>query len=251
MTQPLGLYEWDARRVGVLLVSHERVIRAALRALIDGQPGMRVLGEVDDLESAISVILADQPDVTVLDSDHFAHSEVADLLYACAARTRTILLTGSPDPTPIAEALEKGAVGVVLKQQPPEILIKAIAKVHEGELWLDRTATARVIAGLSRAAGEHGYSAAGNPARLTQRERQVIALVGEGLRNSQIARRLSISEVTVRNHLTSIFRKLELGNRFQLVIYAFQHRLATLPSRGNTAARELDGQELEYRKKTS
>jgi DNA-binding CsgD family transcriptional regulator len=70
---------------------------------------------------------------------------------------------------------------------------------------------------------------------LTNRERQVIKLVNEGLRNSQIAKRLCISEVTVRNHLTSIFRKLEVANRFQLVAYAFQHGLASLPTRENAA----------------
>ena len=113
--------------------------------------------------------------------------------------------------------------------------------MYAGELWLDRTASADAIAELSRPGrGEHGEPAAGRAALLTRRERQVVTLVGEGLRNSQIANRLCISEVTVRNHLTSTFRKLEVANRFQLVAYAFQHGLATLPSRGSSTATKPD-----------
>ena len=87
-------------------------------------------------------------------------------------------------------------------------------------------------------------------ALLTKRERQVITLVSEGLRNSQIANRLCISEVTVRNHLTSTFRKLEVANRFQLVLYAFQHGLAALPSRISASA-TLSGQRRVGIEKTS
>ena len=99
---------------------------------------------------------------------------------------------GSPGSTPIAEALENGAVGLVLKQQSPEILIKAINRVYAGEVWLDRTATARVIAELSaRVMSSTSDPATTRTALLTKRERQVIMLVSEGLRNSQIAGRLS------------------------------------------------------------
>jgi DNA-binding NarL/FixJ family response regulator len=233
----------------VLLVCSERVIRAALRALIDGQVGTKVIGEFDRLDTALVAVAAEQPDVTLVDPDHYHESNFEDLLRTAMARTRIILLTGNPNATSIATALENGAVGLVLKQQAPELLIKAITKVHAGELWLDRLATARLLAELSRPmpAAERDPDAE-RAALLTQREREVVSLVGEGLRNSQIAGRLCISEVTVRNHLTSVFRKLEIANRFQLVIYAFQHGLATLPSHMTPAAVQ---QRMGYQKKTS
>ena len=252
MTQPLPLDDAQTHPIGVLLVCGERVTRAALRALIDGQIDTNIVGEVDRLDAALTAILSDRPDVTVLDPDHYSENSVAELLRAGSAYTRIMLLTGSPDSTPIAEALENGAVGLVLKQQPPEILIKAINRVYAGEVWLDRTATARVIAELSGASHVDTSDPATTRATLlTKRERQVIVLVGEGLRNSQIAGRLRISEVTVRNHLTSTFRKLDLENRFQLVIFAFQHGLAMLPSRVSSAAALPDRPALEYQKRTS
>jgi DNA-binding NarL/FixJ family response regulator len=157
---------------------------------------------------------------------------MAELVRTGVTKTRIIILTGAPQSPAIADALEYGAVGLVLKQQPPEALIKAINKVFAGELWLDRTATARLVADLARTTPDEEADRGDKTTHLTKREREVVTLVGAGLRNSQIAARLSISEVTVRNHLTSTFRKLELENRFQLVIYAFQHGLATLPDRG-------------------
>ncbi len=249
MSQPLTLHHSETGSIRVLLVCSERVIRAALRALIDGQVGTKVVGEAGDLKTALTAINAERPDVTLIDSDHYRDVDVTTLLHAGIASTRIILLTGNPNSTSIATSLENGAAGLVLKQQAPELLIKAIAKVHAGELWLDRLATARLLAELSHPprAVERDPDAE-RAALLTHREREVIGLVGEGLRNSQIAGRLCISEVTVRNHLTSVFRKLEIANRFQLVIYAFQHGLATLPSHMSPA---VVPQRVGYHKKTS
>ena len=247
MTQPLALHEFDRQPIRVMLVCHERVIRAALRALIDGQSETVVVGEVDHLDDALAAIAADRPDVTVLDPDRYRNDGVADLLRAAMTKTRIIVLTGSANAMPMAEALENGAAGLVLKQQPPETLLKAINKVYAGEFWLDRAASADLIAELARSGhtGSNDAPAAGRAALLTRREREVVKLVGEGLRNSQIANRLSISEVTVRNHLTSTFRKLEVANRFQLVAYAFQHGLASLPSRTGSSAAPRDGRVLD------
>lgn len=241
MTQPLASRDYETRQIRVLLVCHERVISAALRALIDAQTDTVVIGEVERLDGAAVAIVSDCPDVTVLDRDRYQDEDVAELLRASATRTRIILLTGSFDAMPLTEALESGAAGLVLKQQPPETLIKAISKVHAGELWLDRAASADVIAQLSRVGRcELSERAVERTTLLTRRERQVVMLVGEGLRNSQIASRLCISEITVRNHLTSTFRKLEVANRFQLVVYAFQHGLVTLPTRARLAAGVLE-----------
>ena len=124
--------------------------------------------------------------------------------------------------------MRAGAMGVVLKDHAAEVLIKAIEKVHSGEVWLDRLMMGRVLQEIS----EEKQS---NPDRekidtLTERERQVVGLVGEGLKNKQIAARLFISETTVTHHLSSVFSKLEVSDRLELVVYAFRHGLAKLPS---------------------
>ena len=112
------------------------------------------------------------------------------------------------------------------------MLIQAIEKVQAGQVWLEPSIVARVLAEMSkqRAVGEEPIdSQATRIARLTAREREIIALIGAGLYNKQIAERLSISEATVSHHLTSIFAKLGLANRFDLVVYAYRYGLAHPP----------------------
>ena len=112
-----------------------------------------------------------------------------------------------------------------------ETLLQAITKVRAGEVWLEPTMIARVLGDLTRPPpSPQTSSEATKIARLTEREREVITLVGEGLRNKHIAARLYISEATVRHHLTAIFAKLDVSDRFELAIYAYQHGLAKPPA---------------------
>jgi DNA-binding NarL/FixJ family response regulator len=121
-------------------------------------------------------------------------------------------------------------MGVLMKESPPAVLLKAIQKVVAGEFWLDRRTTASLLIDMRRDANRSVEKAPVNKlARLSEREREVVSLVGEGLRNKQIAERLRISESTVRHHLTSVFDKLEVSDRLELVVYSFQNGL--LPSR--------------------
>ena len=114
------------------------------------------------------------------------------------------------------------------KNEPPTLLLKAIRRVDAGEVWLDRFTMARLLSELSRGGGR-GTTDAPRVGRLTLRERQLIAVVGQGFGNGEIAVRLRISEATVRNHLTSIFKKLELHSRFELVMYALRQGLIKVP----------------------
>ena len=114
------------------------------------------------------------------------------------------------------------------KDTETKTLIKAIQKVHNGQLWLHGSMAANLLAGFVHANQQTGIEAA-KIATLTKREREVISLIGEGLKNKQIAAALFISEATVRHHLTSIFGKVSVSDRLELVIYAYRHRLAELP----------------------
>ena len=118
-----------------------------------------------------------------------------------------------------------------MKEKAVETLLQAITKVRTGEVWLEPTMIARVLGDLTRPQPSPRISPeAAKIVKLTEREREVITLVGEGLRNKYIAERLYISEATVRHHLTAIFAKLGVSDRFELAIYAYQNGLAKPPA---------------------
>jgi DNA-binding NarL/FixJ family response regulator len=121
-------------------------------------------------------------------------------------------------------------MGVVLKEQPAEVLVMAIEKVHAGEAWFDRSTLASVLASFADPQHpQEPYSHAARIATLTKREREVITLVAQSLKNRAIADRLFIREATVRHHLSSIFDKLGVSDRAELMLYAIRHGLAEPP----------------------
>ena len=120
-----------------------------------------------------------------------------------------------------AQAIQKGVVGIVSKTQPPQVLLKAIKKVHEGEVWLERSMMAQLLSSMTVARRPPVLDPeAENINQLSDRERQVIYLIGQGQKNKQIAAQLCIGETTVRHHLTSIFSKLGVSDRLELLVYA-------------------------------
>jgi DNA-binding NarL/FixJ family response regulator len=151
-----------------------------------------------------------------------------EALPAITERARALILTAEVDVTLHARAIELGAVGVVLKTESAQVLAKAVRKVHAGELWLDRARAATIISRLARKRAENDPETL-RIASLTARERQIVELITEGLANRDIAGRLSISEATARNHVTSILDKLQLKDRFQLAVYAFRRGLVQAP----------------------
>jgi two-component system nitrate/nitrite response regulator NarL len=221
-------------RIRVLLVDDHELVRTGLRILLERQPRITVVGEAASGADALAIACREQPDIILLDLDLGGENSLNFLpeLLGGANRARVILVTGVRAPEEYYRAVQLGAMGLVRKEQAADVLIQAIEKVHAGEVWLESSMVTRALAEMSgqRAVGEEQTKPeAAKIARLTAREREVIALIGEGLYNKQIAMRLSISEATVSHHLTSIFDKLGLANRFDLVIYAYRHSLAEPP----------------------
>lgn len=136
-----------------------------------------------------------------------------------------LILTGMREPGIASRVTAMGARGIVMKEHATEALLKAIECVHQGQLWMDRSLMASVIADLRRGPETKVDPEAAKIATLTARECDVVTLIGEGLKNKEIAKRLFLSETTVRHHLTSIFAKLEVDDRLELVIYAYRHNL--------------------------
>jgi len=219
----------SAAPIRILLIDDHVIVRAGLRMLIESHPGLLVVGEAATRAEALQIAAREQPQIILLDlqlRDERGTDMLQELLVTAPA-ARVVVLTGVTDATAHREAVRLGAMGVVMKDQAAEMLVKAIERVHAGEVWLDSNMISSMLSEFAR--GQRAIAADPQAARiasLTAREREVVALVGEGLKNKQIAERLVISPKTVVHHLTSIFAKLGLANRFDLVVYAYRHGLA-------------------------
>ncbi len=222
----------SSNAIRILLVDAHTLVRAGLRLLLESYPGLQVVGEASTAADALGMAAREKPDLVLFEPNpaDCKSLELIPQLLAAANTTRVLLVTGVTDPQLHQQATILGAVGIVLKDQPAPVLIKAIERVHAGEVWLSRTTIAEVLTHLSRERlTENRNPEAAKIAFLSPREREVIRLVGQGLKNKEIAQALSISEITVRHHLTSIFSKLGVSDRLELIIYACQNGLAQSP----------------------
>ena len=222
----------SGKSIRILLIDDHATVRAGLSMLIESLPGMKIVGEVGRCVDGLNIAVREQPDIILLDLDMGKENGLDFIpgLLDAAPKARIIILTGMREQEMQMRAVRLGAVGIVLKERAADHLIKAINKVYEGELWLDRAMLAEMVTnGLHGGKPRQSDPEAVKISTLTERERQIISLIGEGLRNKQIAARLFISETTVRHYLTGIFSKLNVSDRLELAIYAYRHSLAKLP----------------------
>ncbi len=220
----------DGPLVRIVVIDGHELFRAGIRMILTRQPGFEVVGEAADLPEALVLVKREQPDITLLGIDLDDEQNLAYLPELCAAAEamRVLVLSGAADPELNRRAVCLGAIGVLSKDKPADVLVKAIEKIHAGEAWLDRAMTAAVLREMSPRNRKPDPEEL-KIRSLTEREREVIKLVGEGLKNKQIAERLFISDITVHHHLTSIYSKLEVTDRLELLIYAYRNGLAELP----------------------
>jgi DNA-binding NarL/FixJ family response regulator len=215
--------------IRVFLIDSHEVIRVGLRLLIESRPGLKVVGEAAGYTNAMAV--GGKPDIILInhDLDGDGSLDFLPALLKAAQGASVILLTGTRDDREYHRAMRLGVMGVVNEAQSAETLFKAIEKVQAGEMWFDRSTISSAFDALLHANSRKLDDDEAKIATLTEREREVITLVGEGLKNKEIAMRLRISEATVRHHLSSVFDKLGVSDRIELMIYAFRHGLAKPP----------------------
>jgi DNA-binding NarL/FixJ family response regulator len=225
--------------VRVLLIQNQECVRFGLRLLIESKPEVEVVGEASNYSQAITAIERCRPDIILLDHEHGGDCSIDTIpdLIAVADGGRVLVFTGEWNPEAHYRAFGLGAMGLVFKTDSPEVLTKAIEKVKAGEAWIESVTMARLLREMWQekmrsGEGIHSQPSSRNITKLTEREREVVVLIGERLQNKQIASRLFVCEATVRHHLTSIYDKLNLKNRFELALYAYQHGLAEQPSVG-------------------
>ncbi|MFE2014441.1 response regulator [Streptomyces sp. NPDC059491] len=207
----------------VFLVDDHEVVRRGLRDLIDDEPDMRVVGEASTADQAVARGPALRPDVAVLDvrlpdGDGIAvcrelRSRMPDL--AC------LILTSFDDEDALLDAIMAGAAGYVLKQIKGSDLVSAVRTVATGQSMLDPATTARLMRSLRDPEAAHPPEDE-RLAGLSARERSVLELIGEGLTNRQIAKRLYLSEKTVKNHISRLLGKLGVERRVQAAVIAAQ-----------------------------
>lgn len=215
--------------IRIMIVDDHAVIRTGLRMLIEQDQTMKVVAMVGTCAEALEQAVREQPDIIILDlvlGDEDGLTFLPELREK-VSKSRVLILTGVQNPDSHRSAIRLGAMGIVLKEHAAELLLKAIRKVYEGEVWIDRSMMGMMIQEFTKPLQVDPEDS--KIAALTMREREVITLVGEGLKNKQIAERLFISETTVTHHLSSVFSKLEVSDRLELIIYAFRHGLAKMP----------------------
>lgn len=210
--------------IRVLLADDEVMIRAGVRAILATDPDIEVIAEADDGREAIDLAVAHRPDVALLD----IRMPYLDGLAAGAEIVRVVpkvavaILTTFSDDAYLTQALDGGARGFLLKSGNPRELIAGVHAVAGGGAYLAPQVAARVIGNLRATGLSRATTARAKAESLSQRERDVLGLLGAGLSNAQIAARLNLVEGTIKGHVSAILTRLDLNNRVQAAILAHE-----------------------------
>ena len=221
------------RKIRIVVADDHPIFRDGLCKLLALEEDFEVVAQAQDGRQVLEVLQQLTPDILLLDLKMPGLDGLATLqrLQAVKNKTRVIVLTASDDKNEFVQAMRLGTSGIVLKQTATELLIKSIRRVHAGEIWLDSHTTAAVIRQFVAADEAPPQLVPASPGRererspLSQREREIVALVAQGFKNKEMAEKMFISEQTVKNHLHNIFDKLGVSDRLELALYAIHNNL--------------------------
>ncbi len=211
--------------IRVLIVDDETLIRSGLHLMLESQADLTVIAEAADGVAAVDLAATHHPDVILMDIQmpQMSGIEATQKITDGDNPPKVVMLTTFGDDENVYQGLRAGASGFLLKDSRPEDVIRAIRVVAAGEALLSPAVTRRLVDGFI---GSHqSPSVDTSYERLTDREREIVALVAEGLSNQEIADRLFVSFSTAKTHVSHVLTKLDLRDRIHIVIYAYQHGL--------------------------
>ena len=214
----------DANPVRIVIAGEHAIFRHGLRRLLEAEPSFEILADTSHPATLPLIIQELHPDILLLSFGGSAQITTAALcdLARLDCACRTVILTDRVDCPAIADALELGVRGVVLTDSAPEVLFESLRSVVAGQLWLGHEAMSRPGTGLRKLESSRRRAKAFG---LTRREIEIVRAVVDGCTNREIAERSSISENTVKSHLTHIFNKSGASSRVELALFAAHHRL--------------------------
>lgn len=212
--------------IRVLLVDDHEVVRKGLRALIEREPGVDVAGEAEDGEQAVHAVDRLRPDLILMDLEMpgVGGVEATQRITEKYPDMKVVVLTSHAAEEHVFPALKAGAVGYLLKHSAPSEVLEAIRQAHRGETALHPAIARMVLQELHRPHSRQTPT----PEPLSEREVEVLRLIAQGMSNREIADMLVVGEATVRSHVSSILRKLQLASRTQAALYALREGLASL-----------------------
>jgi DNA-binding NarL/FixJ family response regulator len=228
--QPRGLEQPVKRRastaapIRLVIADDHQIFRAGLRKLLETEPGFDVVGEASDGDEAIALVGQVHPDFLLLDLAMPTVPGLEALRELSTSSCRIVLLAATIEKSQIIEALQLGARGILLKDSAIALLFKCIRAVMAGEYWIGRESVADLVTYL-RQSPRVVHQTIPKSFGLTPREAQIVGAVVAGYPNKEIAKQFSISEDTVKHHLSNVFDKLGVSNRLELALFAINHHL--------------------------